>query len=142
MRSWRIGVVATIGVAILTCGAPVADAATPQEMEAARASARRAEAAYNLGHYAEAAGEFEAAYRILLDPALLFNVAQSWRLANQPDKALTVYRSYLRTAPANADKRQEAQRWQQELERKLATPKEPAGAPRTTTPTAAAPPPV
>jgi hypothetical protein len=83
-------------------------------------------AAYNLGHYAEAAAEFEAAYRLFLDPVLLFNIAQSYRLNGEPEKALNGYRSFLRTAPAGMRDRVQAERWRQELERNLARAHPPA----------------
>jgi tetratricopeptide (TPR) repeat protein len=84
--------------------------------QAARESARRATAAYNLGQYAEASRDFEAAYKLVQDPALLFNVAQSYRMGGEREKALTTYKSYLRTAPPNAVDRKQALRWKMELE--------------------------
>ena len=42
---------------------------------------RKATAAYNLGRYTEAAKEYETAYEKTLDPNMLFNVGQAWRLA-------------------------------------------------------------
>jgi tetratricopeptide (TPR) repeat protein len=76
---------------------------------------RRGTAAYNLGKYATAAQEYEAAYEITLDPALLFNVAQSYRLAGDAKKALLTYRSYLRAAPTG-DRRALAEAKIRELE--------------------------
>src|SRR5262245_54043331 len=84
--------------AIVLCARPAA-ADPPADADVAREHARRATAAYNLGHYEEAAAEFEAAYRAVPDPALLFNLAQSYRLGGQSEKAVIAYKSYLRTAP-------------------------------------------
>jgi len=103
---------------ILLSASPLA--AGPTE-DAAREHAKRATAAYNLGQYAEAATEFEAAYKLVLDPMLLFNVAQSQRLAGQLEKALIAYRAFLRTAPPGADRTQ-AEKWRAELEKKVASP--------------------
>jgi hypothetical protein len=79
---------------------------------------RKGTAAYNLGKYAEAAQEYELSYRATLDPALLFNVAQAYRLAGDKKKALTAYKSYLRSAP-NGDKRELAEARVREIEAAL-----------------------
>jgi tetratricopeptide (TPR) repeat protein len=65
----------------------------------AREHFQRGSKLYNLGHYAEAAREFEAAYEIKDDPALLFNIGQANRQAGESKKALLAYRSYLRNIP-------------------------------------------
>ena len=56
----------------------------------------RATAAFGLGKYAEAAAEYEAAFRLRPDPALLYNCAQSYRLAGDRARAIELYRNYLR----------------------------------------------
>ena len=56
----------------------------------------RATAAFGLGKYAEAAAEYEAAFRLRPDPALLYNCAQSYRLAGDRPRAIELYRNYLR----------------------------------------------
>jgi hypothetical protein len=61
---------------------------------------RRATAAHDLGNYAEAAKEYEAAYMKSMDANLLVNVGQAWRMAGERQKALTAFRSYLRLAPS------------------------------------------
>ena len=60
---------------------------------------------FDMAKYDEAAQEFGAAYEIIGDPVILYNIAQSYRLAHHYDKALTFYRSYLRRAenPRNRD---------------------------------------
>jgi len=68
-------------------------------VEQARAHVRKATAAYNLGRYTEAAKQYETAYETTLDPNMLFNIGQAWRLAGERQKALTAYRSYIRSAP-------------------------------------------
>ena len=72
--------------------------AQSSEQDQAREHYKKGLAAYNLGQYSEAASEFEAAYRLFLDPALLFNIAQAHRMNGELEKALNGYRSYLRTA--------------------------------------------
>jgi tetratricopeptide (TPR) repeat protein len=59
---------------------------------------------YDLGKYNEAIQEFEAAYEIKNDPALLYNLAQSYRLAGNADQALHFYRTYLRYVPRPANR--------------------------------------
>jgi tetratricopeptide (TPR) repeat protein len=54
---------------------------------------------YDLGRYPEAIKEFEAAYELKNDPALLYNLAQSYRLAGNSEQALHFYRTYLRYVP-------------------------------------------
>jgi tetratricopeptide (TPR) repeat protein len=71
---------------------------------AAREHYQKATSYYDLGKYAEAITEFEAAYEIKNDPALLYNLAQSNRLAGNPDQALHFYRTYLRYVPHPANR--------------------------------------
>jgi tetratricopeptide (TPR) repeat protein len=54
---------------------------------------------YDLGQYKEAAREFEEAFKIVSDPALLFNIGQAYRLGNEPASALRAYRGFLRRFP-------------------------------------------
>jgi tetratricopeptide (TPR) repeat protein len=64
-----------------------------------------ATAAFGLGRYAEAAEKYEAAFSLRPDPALLYNAAQSYRLAGNKSRALELYRNCLRLSPnfANAE---------------------------------------
>jgi tetratricopeptide (TPR) repeat protein len=64
-----------------------------------------ATAAFGLGRYAEAAEKYEAAFSLRPDPALLYNAAQSYRLAGNKPRALELYRNCLRLSPnfANAE---------------------------------------
>jgi hypothetical protein len=60
---------------------------------------RRAIAAYALRHCAEAASEFEAAFKLEPDKALLFDAAQAHRCAGNGPRALELYQSYLGVFP-------------------------------------------
>ena len=64
----------------------------------ARAHYEKGTAAYALGRFADAAAEFEQAFTLKPDPALLYNAAQAYRLAGDRDRALQLYKSYLRVA--------------------------------------------
>lgn len=140
-----IRVIAFLAVSLLSV--PSFALGQAEDAQAARARVKRATAAYNLGHYGEAASEFEEAYRLVQDPALLFNVAQSYRLGGEPEKALTAYKSYLRTAPDGPD-RQQAWKSRQDLEQRLldaenlpaAAPETAPARPQPATPSIAAPP--
>jgi hypothetical protein len=70
--------------------------AAPTDAEEARAFHERAKAAFALSHYAQAAEFFEKAFELKSDPALLYNAAQSHRLAGNKQRALTLYQNYLR----------------------------------------------
>ena len=87
------------------------------DRDVAREDARQAAAAFNLGHYDEAAVLYERAYKRVPDPILLYDLGQSYRLAHKPDEALIAYRSYLRTAPEDAPNRQRVGEMVDELER-------------------------
>lgn len=93
-----------------------------EDARVAREHTRRGTAAYNLGHFGEAAREYEQAYRLVQDPVLLYNLAQSYRLGGDAPRALLAYKAFLRTAPADAPNREQAGRRIQELELKLAAP--------------------
>jgi tetratricopeptide (TPR) repeat protein len=77
--------------------APVA-AATGGSKDARRVY-DEATAAFGLGRYAEAAEKYEAAFSLRPDPALLYNAAQSYRLAGNKQRALELYRNYVRLYP-------------------------------------------
>jgi tetratricopeptide (TPR) repeat protein len=97
----------------------------------AKVHVRRATAAYNLGRYAEAAKEYEVAYEQTLDANLLFNVAQSHRLAGERESAITAYRSFIRSAP-KSEQRGLAEDKVRELESLRSAPS-PAGSKSETT---------
>jgi tetratricopeptide (TPR) repeat protein len=115
VRRWARIFVYVSGAAIALVSTVGQAEATPKE-EAARAETSRGAAAYNLGHYDEAAQHYEEAYRLIQDPTLLFNIGQSYRLAGKTDKAIVAYRSYLRTAPDDAPARAQVERRVKELE--------------------------
>jgi tetratricopeptide (TPR) repeat protein len=60
---------------------------------------------YNLSHFEQALANFETAYRLKHDPALLFNIGQCYRQLNRPKDAIRSYRAFLRESsdPARAD---------------------------------------
>jgi tetratricopeptide (TPR) repeat protein len=84
----------------------------------AKTHANRGTSLYNLGRFAEALSEYEAAYLAIQDPPFLFNIAQCHRKMGNNKEALESYRSYLRVAPA-APNRTEVQKHISELERQV-----------------------
>jgi tetratricopeptide (TPR) repeat protein len=93
---------AALVLASLAAAAPAA----AQDAAAAREHYQKGTTFYDLGRYDDAIKEFEAAYQIKNDPALLYNLAQSHRLAGHDEQALHFYRTYLRRVP-NAKNRTE-----------------------------------
>jgi tetratricopeptide (TPR) repeat protein len=78
--------------------------ARADDTAAAREHYQKGTAFYDLGKYSEAISEFEAAYQAKSDPALLYNLAQSHRLAGNAEQALHFYRTYLRYVPRAANR--------------------------------------
>jgi tetratricopeptide (TPR) repeat protein len=89
---------------IFAAGPLLANRAQAGNEEEARGYLDKATAAYALNKYSVAAENFEKAFELKPDPALLYNAAQAWRLAGNKERALALYESYLRVYPAN-DKR-------------------------------------
>lgn len=102
-------------VRVVLAGAVVCLAASPglgaDNKSAAKDHYDKATTEYALAHYLEAAKEFEQAFALKPDPALLYNVAQAYRLAGEKAHALEIYRNcqrmYARRCgpPGDADRR-------------------------------------
>jgi hypothetical protein len=84
-----------LALAVLVALVRPASAADDEAAQAA-AHARKASAAIDLGNYAEAAKEYEAAYMAKPDAQTLLSVGQAWQQAGERQKALTAFRSCLR----------------------------------------------
>ena len=65
--------------------------AKPDSKTAAKEHYARGTSYYDLGKYDDAIKEFEAAYQLKNDPAFLYNLAQSYRLAGNAERALHFY---------------------------------------------------
>jgi tetratricopeptide (TPR) repeat protein len=66
------------------------------EMAEAKAHYKKAMSSYALHDFATAATEYEAAFKLEPDPALLYNAAQAHRVGGNSQRALELYQSYLR----------------------------------------------
>src|SRR4029077_12416361 len=78
---------------------PPTPSAGGKDIAAARAHARQGLAFYDLNHFQQAYDEYEQAYLIEQDPALLYNMGQCQRKLGNNDEALHFYRTYVRRAP-------------------------------------------
>lgn len=126
-----------VGIAAGTARA--APAADPQTVEARRLY-QEGMAHFNLREYKQAVEQFQAAYRLRPDPVFLYNVAQSYRLAQDSDQALYFYQAYLRTSE-NPPNRAEVQERIAVLEKEIAARKvPPAAAPVVAPPVVVQPP--
>jgi tetratricopeptide (TPR) repeat protein len=85
-------------VALVTAVASATPARADNVTEA-REHFRLGSKLYDLQRYDEAALEYERAYVLKEDPALLFNIGQAYRFAGSPAKAIGAYRAYLRRTP-------------------------------------------
>jgi len=72
--------------------------ATPADE--AKAHYQKATAHFAVGEYHDAAVEYEEAFKLKQDPALLYNAAQSFRLAGDNQKALLLYGNIVKLYPA------------------------------------------
>jgi tetratricopeptide (TPR) repeat protein len=105
-----------------------------------------ATALYNLGQFPDAAERYKQAYTAMPLPPMLYNIAQSYRLANDFKNALFFYRSFLRAMPNTPSRKQVEERivsLEAQLERNRALQSDPPTAPNpdATTPPTETPPP-
>ena len=93
-----LGLLAFAGLVAATPVLARADA--PGDVPAkARALAERGRAQHEAGDYAAAIAAYTEAYALAPSPALLFNLAQAYRLGGHCDDAVTMYRRFLATDP-------------------------------------------
>lgn len=93
---------ATLAVAVVAL-APAsarADDMTAGVPTKARTLVERGRAAHDAGDYTAAIAAFTQAYVMAPSPALLFNLAQAYRLQGNCDDAALMYRRFLATGPA------------------------------------------
>ena len=93
-RSLAYGLV----VLLLVAGAGAAQAKrklSKADRAAAKAAYQMASTAYDGGDYETAAAQYQVAYDLTLDPALLFNLAQALRLGGQKPQAMAAYEDWL-----------------------------------------------
>jgi tetratricopeptide (TPR) repeat protein len=87
-------------VAILLAAACPAGAAEEGTNDARRLY-NEATAAFGVGSYSEAAEKYEASFKLHPEPALLYNAAQAYRMAGNKQRALQLYRNFVRLYGSN-----------------------------------------
>jgi len=97
-----------------------APTATPGELAVARALYQRGTQHYRLTEYAAALADFTEAYRVVPQPAFLYNIAQAHRELGHFDDALKFYRSYLAASRTDDPERPSIEARVRELEVKIA----------------------
>jgi tetratricopeptide (TPR) repeat protein len=100
---------------------------------------QNATAHFAIGEYHEAAIEYEEAFKLKQDPAILFNAAQSFRLAGDNQKALLLYNNIIKLYPGTQYAKDSRDRIEKLASAPAATPPPAAAAPP---PAVTAPPPV
>jgi hypothetical protein len=90
-------------------------------LDEARQHFKAATAAYALGDYAEAADEYEAAFKLEPEPALLYNAAQARRLSGNKQRALLLYQNDLRVYGDKVPNKAEVNRHIAELKKAIET---------------------
>jgi tetratricopeptide (TPR) repeat protein len=131
-----------------------ADPARADDAADAKAHYQKATAHYAVGEYKDAANEYEAAFKIKQDPALLYNAAQSHRLAGDNQKALLLYKNLVKLYPSTkfaAEAKGRIEKLEQAIATSQSPPNNPAPVdagpmampdrPTTVSPPPAAPPP-
>jgi len=107
-----------VGVVVaLAAGAARAQLSAEQKQEM-RQHYEKATRAYDIEKYGEAVDEYQKAYEIGGDPAMLYNIAQAYRLNKQLPDALHFYRRYLQRSP-NARNREDVERKINDLEQSI-----------------------
>ena len=101
----------------MTAGRAQAQLTADQKQEM-RQHYEKATRAYDIEKYGEAVDEYQKAYEIGGDPAMLYNIAQAYRLNKQLPDALHFYRRYLQRSP-NARNREDVERKISDLEQTI-----------------------
>lgn len=86
-------------IAIAPAGSRAEPAASKADIQAAKAYAEAGVTAQNSGDYDTAITLYEKAYELVPRPVLVFDMAQAHRLAGRAEKALKLYRRFLKEAP-------------------------------------------
>ena len=86
-----------LGVLLAGTGWP--SRAGAQDFAAAGQHFSSAQELFAQGKFAAAAAEFQAAYDITRDPALLLNIGESWQRASEGKKAVAAYRAFVAASP-------------------------------------------
>ena len=126
----RVGALTTLLAVIVVC-APAASRGD----ETAKELFEKGTAAYALGHFDEAAQDYEKAFSLRPDPALLFNAAQAHRQAANKRRALVLYQNYIKLYGNRVSNRAEVERIVASLKRAIESEQQASAVPPTETAT-------
>ena len=102
-RPWVLALV--FSMMVLAFGTKEARAQlTAQQKQEIHVHYQQATRAYDLGKYQEAVDEYQKVYEIDGDPVMLYNIAQAYRLNDQPQESIHFYRRYLQRSPEARNK--------------------------------------
>jgi len=87
--------VAVLLTALIAGAAP----ARAEDAQKARDLFQQGTTYYDLGQFDKAIESWQAGYREKADPGFLYNIAQAYRVAGDPQKAIFFYKGYLRNSP-------------------------------------------
>jgi tetratricopeptide (TPR) repeat protein len=127
----KLIVVALFALIATSAALTSAARAEPRGKQAAEAHYEKGMKAYTLGHFPEAIEEFEKAYDLRTEPIFLYNIAQSHRQDNNPQRAIFFYRRYLEAEPG-AKNRLEIEKRIKDMETQLNEERERSAAPMAT----------
>jgi tetratricopeptide (TPR) repeat protein len=100
---------AVLAAVLVAAPRPAQAQMTQAQKDEVKLHYQRATRAYDLQKYQEAIDEYQKAYEISGDPPMLYNIAQAYRLADQPTEAVRYYRRFLQRMP-NARNRDDVER--------------------------------
>jgi hypothetical protein len=98
-----------VAIGLVAAGRQARAQMTQAQKDEVKLHYQRATRAYDLQKYQEAIDEYQKAYEISGDPPMLYNIAQAYRLADQPAEAARYYRRFLQRMP-NARNREDVER--------------------------------
>ena len=114
MHQWRCGLAGTVALLMLLgIGSAFA------ETDDAKSCYEKGLVAFALAEYGTAAEWYEKAFRLKPGPELLYNAAQSYRLAGNKERALVLYQNYLRVFGGQIRNRADVESHIAELERAI-----------------------
>lgn len=117
-NSLRLILSCLLGAIVVASGSGAQAQLTPDQKQEMRRHYEKATRAYDIEKYSEAVDEYQKAYELGGDPAMLYNIAQAYRLNDQLPDALHFYRRYLQRSP-NARNREDVERKIADLEQSI-----------------------
>jgi hypothetical protein len=130
-----------VGVAVIVATLfASAGVARAEDAQKARDLFQQGTTYYDLGQFDKAIEAWQAGYREKADPGFLYNIAQAYRVAGDPQKAIFFYKGYLRNSP-KAHNRVEVEQKIAALQKQVDEPAPPKPAPGKPAPPAATMPP-